>query len=122
MLPNLSNWVRFWRLFGHRILGNSTRQKTEHEDTKEEADTKTRRITISARCARKWISPLCLRVLVAGLMTAPVAGAFHLGEADRIGRGSERFASTETFLHEVNLSIRLNSSAMNKSGKNPNDR
>jgi hypothetical protein len=42
--------------------------------------------------------------------------------AGEVARDCVQFASTETVLHEVNLSIRLNSSAMNKSGKNPNDR
>ena len=32
------------------------------------------------------------------------------------------FTSTKSFLHEVEPGIRLNSSAMNKSGKNPNNR
>jgi hypothetical protein len=66
MLPISRHWVRFSSFFGHRIL----EQKTKHEDTKEDADTKTRRIRISARGARKWIISLCLTVLVVGLMTA----------------------------------------------------
>jgi hypothetical protein len=108
MLPNLRQWVPFSSFFGHRILGGSTRKKTKHEDTK------TPRIPIPARDAQKWFSLLCLRVLPAEASPSSAAG--------KVGRNSERFASTEPFLHEADSGIRLNSSAMNKSGKNPNDR
>jgi hypothetical protein len=59
MLANSARRVRFMRFFGHRILGGPTRgERTQREDTKEEEDTKTRRI-ISARGARKCASSLC---------------------------------------------------------------
>jgi hypothetical protein len=99
MLPISRHWVRFGSFFGHRF----SEQKTKHEDTKEYADTKTRRIPISVRGARKSVSSLCLGALVVGLMIMPDA-------------------STGSVLHEVDSGIRLNSSAMNKSGKNPNAR
>ncbi|HVA17636.1 MAG TPA: hypothetical protein VMV59_07985 [Candidatus Dormibacteraeota bacterium] len=78
MLANLRQWVPFDSFFGHRILGGSTREKTKHEDTKEDEDTKTRRIPIPARGAPKWVSRLCLGVSVVGLMTAPARGSIAL--------------------------------------------
>jgi hypothetical protein len=53
---------------------------------------------------------------------SPAAKASHWNESRKRVRESERFASTRSLLHEVDSGIRLNSSAMNKSGKNPNDR
>jgi hypothetical protein len=72
MLANSARRVRFMRFFGHRFLDGPTwARKTKHEGTKEGEDTKTRRIFISARGARKCASSLCLGVLMVGLMTAP---------------------------------------------------
>jgi hypothetical protein len=54
MLAFFAKWVRFMRLFGTSILGGLVwPRKTKHEGTKEDEDTKARRISISARGARK---------------------------------------------------------------------
>ena len=61
-------------------------RKTKHEGTKEDQDPKNRRRSISARGAQKWIISLCalrLRVLVVGLMNAPVAEADPVGKVTR---------------------------------------
>jgi hypothetical protein len=53
-LAFFAKWVRFMRLFGTSILGGLVwPRKTKHEGTKEDEDTKARRISISARGARK---------------------------------------------------------------------
>jgi len=53
---------------------------------------------------------------------SPVAGGSHWNGAGKIERDRVRDTSTRIALHEVDSGIRLNSSAMNKSGKNPNVR
>jgi hypothetical protein len=98
MLPNSRHWVRFSSFFGHRF----SEQKTKHEGTKGDADTKTR-IPISARGARKWVSSLCLGVLVAGLMPAPDRGKILVEKGRQIAPGgcADRFHAISFARSEV---------------------
>ena len=57
-------YLDFWRIFG----GYDAGRKSKHQGTKEDQDTKARRICSSS----------CLGVLVVGLMTAPGRGGIPL--------------------------------------------